>query len=522
MVRLATDSSYDDVPYEGGVVPGCHPERLATIARIFGVPAADPDACSVLEIGCAAGTNLLPIAYGLPRSSFVGIDPSERQIEMGRTFMAEYGITNTELYCLDVRETLEWDRKFDFILCHGVFSWVDDEVRGAILEAARRLLNPNGVAYISYNAQPGFSARESIREMLRFHANRFESPAERAEQARALLQFLVDATAHFNESDFAAYRQSLVDERELLSDLPASYIVHEHLTAHNRAFYFHEFLDLASAHHLQYLGDAAFNTMMLSDLPPEVGSGIAAASSTQMEVEQYRDFVVNRSFRKSLLCHETVHVQRNLSVDVFRPLLFRKSIGRSEEGRWLLPKVGGEVVEVTDPTVQAVLASAEEAAPRSLSFDELLHSVRARAGAEVDDAKLGSIILSLFALDGIDVRTWSPNVASTVGERPEVFPPARRVPARKRKLVPVPQHGFASLTPLVAAMIHLFDGQRTVPEIVDAIEEEKARGEFVVQGVDPAEVATREELMTLVPQALEQMLKVGLLLPAEAPSREAR
>ncbi|MBK7726476.1 MAG: class I SAM-dependent methyltransferase [Dehalococcoidia bacterium] len=145
MVTAAAHASYDEMPYEGGLVVGSHPEHLATVGRLFGMTPAPIERCRVLEIGCATGMNLLAMAYSLPGCEFVGIDPSGRQIELGRKALAEYGITNVELATTDVREAVEWQREFDYIVCHGVFSWVAPDVQEAILAACRRLLAPQGL-----------------------------------------------------------------------------------------------------------------------------------------------------------------------------------------------------------------------------------------------------------------------------------------------------------------------------------------------------------------------------------------
>src|SRR5687768_17974910 len=73
-------SSYDAVPYSVGAFPQTRPDRLATVAKLFGMRPAPPSRCRVLELGCAAGGNLIPMALADNASDFVGIDLSARQI----------------------------------------------------------------------------------------------------------------------------------------------------------------------------------------------------------------------------------------------------------------------------------------------------------------------------------------------------------------------------------------------------------------------------------------------------------
>ena len=88
---------YDELPYKSRAFAFTHPAALATQARLFRVDAAPPEACRVLELGCSAGGNLIPMAHGLPDSSFVGIDLNAgairaagraREVGRGRTLLA--------------------------------------------------------------------------------------------------------------------------------------------------------------------------------------------------------------------------------------------------------------------------------------------------------------------------------------------------------------------------------------------------------------------------------------------------
>src|SRR5207247_7326990 len=129
-----------------------------------GVKTAPLECCRVLEIGCASGGNLLPMAEALPEASFLGIDLSERQINEGQQAIAALGLGNVELRHLNVLEIGPDFGLFDYIVCHGVYSWVPPVARDKILEVCRKNLAPNGVAYVSYNTLPGWHMRGMIRD----------------------------------------------------------------------------------------------------------------------------------------------------------------------------------------------------------------------------------------------------------------------------------------------------------------------------------------------------------------------
>ena len=75
---------YDEVPYPNYAYSYTHPDTLATLATLLGLTPAPVDDCRVLELGCAGGGNLIPMAQVLPDSHFVGLDYSGQQIAAGR------------------------------------------------------------------------------------------------------------------------------------------------------------------------------------------------------------------------------------------------------------------------------------------------------------------------------------------------------------------------------------------------------------------------------------------------------
>src|SRR5262245_14549100 len=175
-------NSYDEVPYESHPYGQTHPSRLATIATLFGLTPPPVAKCRVLELGCASGGNIVPMAELLPESWFVGVDLSGRQIADGERIVRAAGRTNVRLRHASILDVDDSYGPFDYILCHGVFSWVPDVVREKILDICSKHLTPNGVAYVSYNTYPGWHMRGMIRDMMRFHALRFDSSDLRVKQ----------------------------------------------------------------------------------------------------------------------------------------------------------------------------------------------------------------------------------------------------------------------------------------------------------------------------------------------------
>src|SRR4051812_41655243 len=153
---------------------------------------APVDRCRVLELGCAGGGNLLPMAETLPQSTFFGIDLSPVQIGHGQRIIRALGLTNLRLEAMSILDVPEDFGEFDYIIAHGVYSWVPPAVQQKILDLCAAHLAPQGVAYLSYNTYPGWHLRQMAREMMLYHVAGIESPQESAAQATALVQFIRD------------------------------------------------------------------------------------------------------------------------------------------------------------------------------------------------------------------------------------------------------------------------------------------------------------------------------------------
>src|SRR5262249_49773642 len=122
-------SSYDEMPYMHRAFPQTHPDRLATLAKLFGLTPPDLETCRVLELGCASGDNLIPMAVTLPNAQFVGLDFSERQIDEGQGIVEALQLANIELRHADITHIDQSWGNFDYIICHGIYSWVPEAVR---------------------------------------------------------------------------------------------------------------------------------------------------------------------------------------------------------------------------------------------------------------------------------------------------------------------------------------------------------------------------------------------------------
>ena len=301
---------YDIVPYESNPYEKTHPENLFTIGRIFGLTPPDYKNARVLEIGCASGGNLIPMACNLPDSEFTGIDFSAGQIETANNFVCDLEIKNISLKHLSITDIDHHFPEFDYIIAHGIYSWVSKDVQEKILAVCRDHMAPNGIALISYNTLPGWNMVKSIRELMLYHVKGFNDPEERANQARSILKFIIEGLGDA-DTPYAAFLKS---EMELLAMQHNSYLLHDHLEETNDPIYFNEFIKSAQANDLDYLADTDMSTMYLPNMPEIVSAHLKEITDI-VRAEQYMDFIRNRRFRSTMLCHKDLEIKRQLCVD---------------------------------------------------------------------------------------------------------------------------------------------------------------------------------------------------------------
>jgi methyltransferase-like protein/SAM-dependent methyltransferase len=518
---MAAVSSYDDLPYTSLAFPQTHPDRLATIARIFALTPPDIAACRVLELGCASGGNLIPMAFNLPRSEFVGIDLSRRQAEDGRSAIRDLGVRNIRIEAASILDVDESWGEFDYIICHGVFSWVEEAVQDKILAIAARNLTANGVAYVSYNTYPGWHLREMVRHMMRYHAGQFDEPREQVEQARALLTFLATAS-----KDGGPYNQLLVGEAERLNRSPDSYLYHEHLERSNSPIYFHQFIDRAERAGLQFLSEAEISEMLTSHFPASVASTLERISPDLLHLEQYMDFVRNRQFRQTLLCHDARRPRRALSSEVLNGLMLSSSAVSDTAAPDLSPGVpvvftiGSKRAEISSPATKAALVVLMERWPCAIDVVELCELAIERATQSSTVASLqetrASMIDHLFGgvMYGlIEPHTQPPRCTNRPSDAPRAHPVAA-FQARKGNLVVNAHHTMFELDALSTEVLKLADGRRRRDEMVDAFVDRFERGGLTLeQGGAPVtdREAARAMLSERVEQALATLLRSGLL-----------
>lgn len=486
--------SYDETAYTSTSFPQTHPNKLATIATLFGMNPALLGRCNVLELGCGNGANILPIAENNPHSSFVGIDLSSFQIEEGRKAIQAAGLSNVRLEHKNILDFDPQGMQFDYIIVHGVFSWVPDEVRQKILKICQDSLTPQGIAYISYNALPGWHMRGMLRDMMTYHVAQFDDEKQKIDQARALLKFLSESVPPENNA-YGIYLQGELNAMFKWSD---SYLRHEFLEKENRAFHFHEFVSLAEGYGLQYLGEPELSAIIPANFPMEVQKTLHKIGRNVVAMEQYMDFLRNRTFRMNLLVRSNHQLNRGIQPAQLRTFWFSSSAKLVKDTVNLAPgvkeefNVNGKPVYSESTLVKATLVTLSKAAPRHLSFSELLGQVRSLVAVgnnvirdqhahEHEEIVVCDQLLLLFSRGLIEAIVQPhAQLAVSAPEKPQVSPLARHQalnafsPITNLRHTPIEMDGF------VRQVLSVLDGTRTRDDVVAVMTERVLAGVFGV------------------------------------------
>lgn len=294
---------YSELGYKSMPFPYTTPATLEAYAALVGVSAPNPKTARVLELGATYGGNIISQALFNPDATFVGIELSQEQVEKGNEVIANAGLTNVSLIQSDIASIGSEIGTFDYIIAHGVYSWVDDGVKDALLRLIDEHLAEDGIAYISYNTYPGWHTMEEVRQLMMF-SNRDKAQFNHKEKVLhgktigsiVGSQILKYDNLKERNSKFLGALRSVMQKDEY-------YVGHDHLEPNNDPVYFYQFNDHLGAHNLAYLCDADLTLSMVRSFDADIADTLdKLALNDHVAQEQYLDFMLDTTFRKSIIC----------------------------------------------------------------------------------------------------------------------------------------------------------------------------------------------------------------------------
>lgn len=294
---------YSELGYKSMPFPYTTPATLEAYAALVGISAPNPKTARVLELGATYGGNIISQALFNPDATFVGIELSQEQVEKGNEVIANAGLTNVSLIQSDIASIGSEIGTFDYIIAHGVYSWVDDGVKDALLRLIDEHLAEDGIAYISYNTYPGWHTMDEVRQLMMF-SNRDKTQFNHKEKVLhgktigsiVGSQILKYDNLKERNSKFLGALRSVMQKDEY-------YVGHDHLEPNNDPVYFYQFNDHLGAHNLAYLCDADLTLSMVRSFDADIADTLdKLAPNDHVAQEQYLDFMLDTTFRKSIIC----------------------------------------------------------------------------------------------------------------------------------------------------------------------------------------------------------------------------
>lgn len=389
--------SYDSFLYVSKPFSTTNINNLQAKAKMYGLTPAPIKGARVLELGASCGGNLIPQALYYPEATFTGIDLSGVQVQHGNEIIKSIGLTNVTLLEKDILDIDESFGTFDYIIVHGIWSWVPDIVKDKILNICNVNLSDNGIAYVSYNTYPGWKRLEQLRDIMLYSEKRAmdQNLLERTLYTKNVLKMVADTM----NSDERSRTQSDYKINNIHRVLNSNdyYVAHEYLETFNDPVYVSEFIDRAQKQGCAYIGDEVLQRSFISCLADDVANNIRTLSNgNYIDKEQFYDYVYDTQFRMSLLTKQSnesaINREETVTVNMLNSLYYLATSSNKE----------GVPTEWTD-TVHIAIKELTDTA-KQFTVQDIIHHINSKyPGYNIDNNHLYQRLLLLITTGNLNI-----------------------------------------------------------------------------------------------------------------------
>ena len=320
--QIATDDMqqtiYKELGYKSYPFPFTTPAYLEAYGTLVGLKPATAKTARVLELGATYGGNIISQAVHNPEATFVGIELSQDQVEKGNKIISDAKLDNVSLLQGDILNFDESLGSFDYIIAHGFYSWISDEMKDKLLDIISHHLADNGIAYVSYNTYPGWHTMEEVRQLMLFANRGYDELTHKEKVLRGKTVGSLVGAQILNYDNLKERNSKFLGALRSVMQKDDYYVGHDHLEPHNDPCYFYQFNDHLKAHNLSYVCDADLTLSMVRTYDESIADKLEKlAPNSQADQEQYLDFMLDTTFRKSIICKESA--AKDISYDVANP-----------------------------------------------------------------------------------------------------------------------------------------------------------------------------------------------------------
>lgn len=309
---------YKELGYKSYPFPFTTPAYLEAYGTLVGLNTPPAKTARVLELGATYGGNIISQAVHNPEATFVGIELSQDQVEKGNKIISDAKLDNVSLIQGDIMNFDETLGTFDYIIAHGFYSWISDEMKDKLLDIISNHLADNGIAYVSYNTYPGWHTMEEVRQLMLFANRGHDELTHKEKVLRGKTVGSLVGSQILNYDNLKERNSKFLGALRSVMQKDDYYVGHDHLEPHNDPCYFYQFNDHLKAHNLAYVCDADLTLSMVRTYDESIADKLEKlAPNSQADQEQYLDFMLDTTFRKSIICK--ADAAKNISYDVANP-----------------------------------------------------------------------------------------------------------------------------------------------------------------------------------------------------------
>ena len=311
---MENKNTYNELLYKSNPFTYTVPALLEAQGKLFGLTPKDSRKARILELGSSFGGNIITQALYNPEAEFVGVDLTAEQVKKGNEVIEKIGLKNIKLIEKNILDINEDFGKFDYIIVHGVFSWVPDIVKEKIIKICNENLTEEGIAYISYNTYPGWKEPDKIREMM-LYANKYfpeVSQGDKVQRGKAFISIVAEQMKIY--TDVAEKKGDFIKQIEGILSMQDYYVGHEQLENINDPMYLHEFVDMLRKENLQYISDVGLRLSIASIYNDSTIEKLQQLSQGDPVIkEQCLDYILDTKFRRALICKNSQAEKLNFS-----------------------------------------------------------------------------------------------------------------------------------------------------------------------------------------------------------------
>ena len=294
---------YKELGYKSYPFPFTTPAYLEAYGRLVGLKPPTAKTARVLELGATYGGNIISQAAHNPEATFVGIELSQDQVEKGNKIIGDAKLDNVSLVQGDILNFDESMGTFDYIIAHGFYSWISDEMKDKLLDIIYNHLADNGIAYVSYNTYPGWHTMEEVRQLMLFANRGHDESTHKEKVLRGKTVGSLVGAQILNYDNLKERNSKFLSALRSVMQKDDYYVGHDHLEPHNDPCYLYQFNDHLKANNLAYVGDADLTLSMVRTYDESIADKLEQlAPNSQADQEQYLDFMLDTTFRKSIIC----------------------------------------------------------------------------------------------------------------------------------------------------------------------------------------------------------------------------